>query len=663
MQSSQQHYNNSDDDDEPVVVKQTLDADQKNYEFPPRSLLQELSYLDEDIDSFFDESSFSTSESDYYLNNMNSFSGSSYRLMLSDIMDDDDEYDDDDENDMDDQQLLVDDSRLSPLQLPARASCSPRRRRARDLSCDSASTVTQIPSPNNLTTDPVGPSSFLKHQQSSPLLLSCNGKKNNNHGNQQDDFTFPKNRVMQNKVSPNDDSRQHQILSQLDSEDEFDLPIFRNESEPIMDDMSETDSDDIRYNNNHQSNHARTIIIKLSNNHHQMNKKKDRCYSQVSSNYHISDEGYEEEDEEYMDDDDELPIDSVSVFLPLSDQEQEHMVDRDMIRNAAATRIQAAWRGYQSRRRQQQLKSALKPTQRIVVDLARICNNMHGRQMSRMNERMDALEQRLREEQAMRMAFEKAMEDMTVLIDQQQKMLSDRIDGEIMMRETFEQKMLQAESRIKKEVEARNDLEYSMSQVLIQVQDMQQAQQRQLKEDAESKKTMRRKLDEALYEINILKRQQQHNNNTTKPTKAAASMAIANNTTTTHITTTSTTNNNNNNNNTRNRNKSSASSASLSSNTKASSLSSASITKASTPRTTNTSLRNTNTNTTTTTTSPSSRRRTIVPSSNKTITQVTPNSRASSRMETKRPTAVPHTSSRQSTQTLTTRRSTVHQRR
>ena len=132
---------------------------------------------------------------------MTSFSDSSYRLMLSEIMDDDDEYnnDEDDMTDTDDQQLLVDDSRLSPLQLPARASCSPRRRRARDLSCDSTSTVTQIPPPTNPTTDPVGPSSFLKHQQSSPLL-SCNTKKNNSHGNQQQDhFTYPKNRVIKRK--------------------------------------------------------------------------------------------------------------------------------------------------------------------------------------------------------------------------------------------------------------------------------------------------------------------------------------------------------------------------------------------------------------------------------------------------------------------------------
>ncbi|KAI9492591.1 hypothetical protein BDB00DRAFT_873170 [Zychaea mexicana] len=670
-----QHY--SSDDDEPVVVKQTLDPEQKKYEFPPRSLLRELSYLDdEEFDSFFDESSFSTSESDYYhYHHHHPARGSLPSSSSSYMIDDYEDYDDDDnvhqQQQQQQQDLLVDDSRLSPLQLPARASCSPRlrrqRQRTRELSCDSTATVTLNP---HQSTDPVvGPSSFLKQQ------ASCNK-------NGRDDLGFPKNRVTQTRgISPYQGLDRQQVLSRLDSEDELDLPVFRNESEPVMDDLSDTDSDDIQCNNN-----SKIVLIKLNNNYSSYTKNKIRqqplissnnktndrhCYSSASS-YHISDEGYEE------DYDDEPPIESVSVFLPLSDPEQEHMVDRDTLRNAAATRIQAAWRGYRTRKNlQQPSQGGLNPAQRIVIDLARLCSNMHHRQMGRMNRRMGELEQRIREEQAMRMAFEKAMEDMTILIDQQQKVLSDRIDGEIAMRDSYERKMAQAESRLKKEAKARIDLERSMSQVLEQVQDMQLTQQQQLKEDADAKKTMRRKLDEALYEISILKRQkqpqalsstqQQQQQHNIKKNKVAAAAAAAS----TAAVATAINNNNNNNNN-----KSSSASSTTASSSTTSSSSSFKPTKASSA---SSASRNTTTTTTTSTvtkkptTTTTTARRTIVPSSHRPSSQVTPVSRPVSRMDSinnKRPTAVPRTATTSSRQqqsrhqpssTATTRRSTAQQ--
>ncbi|KAG1060655.1 hypothetical protein G6F42_027901 [Rhizopus arrhizus] len=112
----------------------------------------------------------------------------------------------------------------------------------------------------------------------------------------------------------------------------------------------------------------------------------------------------------------------------------------------------------------------MRPEQRVFLNLANICTRLHRRQMNTVDERLHQLEQRVRQETAMRIAFEKAMEDMTVLIDQQQKTLYDRVEQEMHMRQLYEEKMNTAlaqlqplESRLRKEVNARTKMEEMMT--------------------------------------------------------------------------------------------------------------------------------------------------------------------------------------------------------
>lgn len=191
----QSHHDSCDNSSSPVVVAQHLDVEQKNYEFPPRALLLELSaHLDKDsYYEMFDESSFATT----------TMTGSSVDRLPSydDIGSDDDEkldsyigsivssyqqqqqsrsirrslvssYDDDHrernhlscfnhdhhhENDNDDPrvQRLIEDDRLSPLLLPARAD----PRRTCQTSYDKSTPTTTTISHQDL----VAPSSFLKY--------------------------------------------------------------------------------------------------------------------------------------------------------------------------------------------------------------------------------------------------------------------------------------------------------------------------------------------------------------------------------------------------------------------------------------------------------------------------------------------------------------------
>lgn len=114
-------YYQDSDEEEPILVTQNLDQDQYDYEFPPKSYLEALSYLDEGDNkySFFDPSSFTVT------------------ALLSVDQDHMSWH----------ETTIVDDGRLSPLQLPAQ--------RPRELSCESASTVKQLP---------VRPSFFLANQ-------------------------------------------------------------------------------------------------------------------------------------------------------------------------------------------------------------------------------------------------------------------------------------------------------------------------------------------------------------------------------------------------------------------------------------------------------------------------------------------------------------------
>lgn len=207
-----------------------------------------------------------------------------------------------------------------------------------------------------------------------------------------------------------------------------------------------------------------------------------------------SDEGYNDDEEE---EEEELPMESVSVFLPLSPEE---LADPEMLRNTAATRIQALWRGYRTRK---QLfgnnSSHVSPAQRVVIDLARICMTLHRQQTMRLGERIDMLEQEIAHERAMRIAFENAIEDMALTIDKQQAMVCERMEE---MRESYEERLYQEQC-------ARTDLEQSMTHVLDKVQEMQNMQQQRAKQEAEEREALHSKLDNALAEIDQLKQQQQ----------------------------------------------------------------------------------------------------------------------------------------------------------
>lgn len=190
LQNMQSHHGSC--SSSPVIVAQNLDMEQKNYEFPPRALLLQLSaHLDKDsYYEMFDESSFATttmtgSSVDRYDDiasdddeKLDSFIGSivssyqqqqhqSSRNLRRSMISYDDEHresnhlscfnqDHHHENDNDDDprvQRLIEDDRLSPLLLPARAD--------QQRTCQS-SYDTRKRSSNTQTMDLVAPSSFLK---------------------------------------------------------------------------------------------------------------------------------------------------------------------------------------------------------------------------------------------------------------------------------------------------------------------------------------------------------------------------------------------------------------------------------------------------------------------------------------------------------------------
>ncbi|CAO3699069.1 unnamed protein product [Rhizopus stolonifer] len=192
-------------------------------------------------------------------------------------------------------------------------------------------------------------------------------------------------------------------------------------------------------------------------------------------------------------------IESASVFLPLSD-EQTQLLDADAYRHWAATKIQSVWRGH--RARQQTSKFS------VLSGLALIHESISARQRAQVDQRLRRLEQRLNEETAMRVAFEKAMEDMTVLMDHQHKVMHDRLEQEIGMRQTYEQKMEDClghiqplESRLRHEAKARADMESMMSRVLDQLHEV----KTMARQEAEEKKLMEKKLEDATAQIAMLK--------------------------------------------------------------------------------------------------------------------------------------------------------------
>ncbi|ORY93513.1 hypothetical protein BCR43DRAFT_497066 [Syncephalastrum racemosum] len=658
-------YEVNDDDEEAVIVPQHLEPEQYRFEFPPKSRLRALAYLDQfqrgEEFSYFDESSFTSSSSaacssvDKIFNStllINSSISSSSRSEADEVgcLTSEDQLDlfiesitssygmDTQASHMlgrarwdhrtspssrnssrsssrcmsraaggNDELQLVDDSNLSPLQLPARANdrslAAGRKNRVRKLSSDSTTTVQP---------DPVGPSSFL--------LARCSLN------------------------SVDEDTSLHVYNDMPPPSDDDSLPVFRSESVPVMDDddgsMDDSDSD---------MEDSRVVLIKLRKGRTAWTRAKPLtktagtgldCRPLSNQTCLISDEGYDDDES-----DDEPPIESASVFLPLSKKEQTSMVDHDVLRTEAATRIQAAWRGYQARKTAAE-QSNLAPTQRVLAQLARICGGLQRKKMMRADERIHLLEQRLHEETAMRTAFEKAMEDMTILIDHQQKVLYDRIEQEVHLRQAYERKMEEAlgqmqplEHRLHEETLARIELENMMAHVLGQVSEMQEQQQHQAKADADAKRIMQRKLSEAMSEIATLKKHQlptarpQAHTTTTATTTTKTTKSTATATSATNITTTSANTPPVSSSNARKHHLSSSNTSKpASSVSRPSATAASSVSRSATPR------------------------RTLVPASQ------TP--RVPSRMDTKRPTAVPrsHRTVTPSPSPATTRKTIVSRR-
>lgn len=246
------------------------------------------------------------------------------------------------------------------------------------------------------------------------------------------------------------------------------------------------------------SSNSKVVVMKISK------TQAPTFISYSAGSYISSDEGYDDEDDEYPSK--ELPIESASVFLPLSDQEQQQLTSLDNRRQLAAIKIQSVWRGYQCRK--QTKTSSLKLSHRVLAGLAQVNDSIHRRNNNQLQDRIYMLEQRLGEETTMRIAFEKAMEDMTVLMDHQHRVLHDRVEQEVSMRQTYERKMEQVmaqvqplESRLRHETKARADLESMMSRVLDQLHDMKV----QVKEESEQRKELQSKLVGAVEEIASLK--------------------------------------------------------------------------------------------------------------------------------------------------------------
>ncbi|KAI8054980.1 uncharacterized protein B0P05DRAFT_291618 [Gilbertella persicaria] len=373
-----------------MTVAQHLTTEQYLYEFPTKDCLEALAYLDDaNQNSFFDASSFtSTAFSSAYYYDSSSF----------------------DHETIQEEDELVDDGRLSPLQLPSQVSPRPR-----PLSCD--------------TVIPVGPASFLAD---TPLC----------------DHVTPKDECLDNAS----------VSSSIPSD-------------------------------------SRIVIIKLN----RLHKQSPITYIQPKfPEGSYSDEGYDDTTE--LDEE----LESQCIFYPLNEDEESSEKDR------AATKIQAVWRGYASRK--QAKTCALKPDQQVMLGLAKISNRFHQRQMQAMQDRLNQLEQRVRQESAMRRAFEKAMEDMTVVMDQQQKVLYDRLEQEVHLRQAYETKMnatlaqLQPlETRLRKETSSRLKLEEMMTRVLDQMHASETARQKQVEQEAASRRQLQAQLDKALEGIEELK--------------------------------------------------------------------------------------------------------------------------------------------------------------
>ncbi|CAO3701406.1 unnamed protein product [Rhizopus stolonifer] len=222
----------------------------------------------------------------------------------------------------------------------------------------------------------------------------------------------------------------------------------------------------------------------------------------------ISDEGYDDTEDEGKE------LESECCFYSIQNDEE---LDRDQ----AAIKIQSLWRGYISRRNNQHT---------LISHITRLYGSFHHHQtktlqtkmsqmekkmekMSQMEKRLEQLEKRLEQETAMRRAFENTVENMTILIDQQQKVLHDRLDDEVLMRQSYESKMKEAldkieplEACLKMESKARKHTEKMMHTIMDKLQEAETDRM----QAAEERKLMQSKIDNATEQIIQLKK----NNNT-----------------------------------------------------------------------------------------------------------------------------------------------------
>lgn len=479
------------DEKELIEITQHLAPEQFQYEFPPKSRIMaiEADDIDQEDFSFFDECSFTSNSTTAYSN------------ILYEEEDEQEEYYNDYQNSdqLLDQYLdsfknldmsFVADNQLSPLQLPIQANSSSSR--IREESYDSTGTIVIRKSAGS-SFQAARPSSFLSSHHHKQYLERVAEEDRINWDNRS--FTFPDYSTPQSENDKAYRSVHPYYRSRMNSE----ADMFCCRDDDLVS-LSEDDS-------SNYSNNSKVVVMKISKSN--VSPPTFIHFSPSAGSYISSDEGYDDEDDEQ--DNHCKPIESASVFLPLSDQEQEYMMQFDDHRHLAAIKIQSVWRGYIFRKKAASVHHPLKVSHRVLAGLAHVNDTIHRRNNNQLQSRIYMLEKRLGEETAMRMAFEKAMEDMTILMDHQHQVLHQRVEQEVNMRQTYERKMEQVmaqvqplESRLRHESKARADMESMMSRVLDQLHELKV----HSKEEVERRKSLQRKFDAATEEITCLKQQQ-----------------------------------------------------------------------------------------------------------------------------------------------------------
>ncbi|KAI8328195.1 hypothetical protein BC941DRAFT_445452 [Chlamydoabsidia padenii] len=402
-------------------VPQRLAPEQYQYEFPPKSHLQALSIqLDqstEDNTSFFDASSFTTTT-------CTTSSTTSSSRVSSVLTDDFNAQEDQEFNsflatlEMEQQQQQQQGFSLSPPP-PTNGLVLDRQLSPLQLPQQTRLREESYDSISTITQPVVAPASFLsQHEEQEQVEADYYPLQDRIEWHD----TFGAYPPLWQDTVVNDHSYHSVHPHHRLSEDEY-LPVIRCGSEEMIlsDGSSGEEEEDCH---SHFSTGSKVVLIKLS-------KKTKMASPYLPSKSCHSDEGYDDND---SDNEKELPIESASVFLPLD--------THDIIEN----------------------------------------NNNHT--VDLLKQQIDRLESQLREEKAMRVGFEKAMEEMVILMDQQQKMLCDRVEQEVSMRQVYEKKMEDAlllvgslQSKLKKETDARCELESMMSHVLGELQEIKQHQQ------------------------------------------------------------------------------------------------------------------------------------------------------------------------------------------